>query len=205
MLILLPLDILDLSVNNITLSSSVIEWLFNSNTRVVELYLYDNQFQGLIPNAFCRIYSLKVLSLHDNEFEGGIPKSFSGMCNLKTLSLSSNNLSEQLLGIVHNLTGCANHSIKELYLDNNHIMGLFPDLKTFPSLRILWLSENQLSGTIPESLGKQFNLERLHIGGNPFEGVISEAHFSKLTKLKVFHIYDSSLVFNFSQRDETAS
>ncbi|KAK7846300.1 receptor-like protein eix2 [Quercus suber] len=192
------LDILDLSVNNLTLSSSVIEWLFNSNTSVVELYLYDNQFQGLIPNAFSRIYSLEVLSLHDNEFEGGIPKSFSGICNLKTLSLSSNNLSEQLLGIVHNLTGCANHSIEELYLDNNHIMGSFPHLTTFPSLRVLWLSENQLSGTIPESLGKQFNLERLYIGGNPFEGVISEAHFSILTKLKVFHIYDSSLVFNFS-------
>ena len=192
------LDILDLSVNNLTLPSSVIEWLSNSNTSVVELYLHDNQFQGLIPNAFSKINSLEVLSLHDNEFEGGIPKSFSGMCNLKTLSLSSNNLSEHLLGIVHNLTGCANHSIEKLYLDDNHIMGSFPDLTTFPSLRVLWLSENQLSGTIPESLGKQFNLERLYIGGNPFEGVISETHFSKLTKLKVFHIYDNSLVFNFS-------
>ncbi|KAM3749849.1 hypothetical protein ACB098_05G216700 [Castanea mollissima] len=192
------LDVLNLSYNNLTLSSSILEWLFNSNTSVVKLYLFDNQFQGLIPDAFSRIYSLEVLILDDNEFEGGIPKSFSGMCNLKTLSLSSNNLGEQLLGIVHNLTGCANHSIEKLYLDNNHIMGSFPDLTTFSSLRGLWLSNNRLSGTIPESLGKQSNLEILYIDRNPFVGVISEVHFSKLTKLKTFYAYNNPLVFNFS-------
>ena len=53
-------------------------------------------------------------------------------------------------------------------------------------------------GTIPESLGKQFNLKILYIGGNPSEGVISEAHFSKLTKLRRLQIYSDSLVFNFS-------
>ena len=192
------LDVLDLSDNNLTSSSSVLKWLFNSNTSVEELGLSHNQFQGLIPNAFGKIHSLELLVLHDNEFEGGIPKSFSGMCNLKTLSLSSNNLSEQLLGIVHNLIGCANHSIEALYLENNHIMGSFPDLTTFSSLRVLWLSHNRLSGTIPESLGKQSNLEILYIGGNLFKGVISEAHFSKLTKLKVFQIYNNTLVVNFS-------
>ncbi|KAK7857822.1 receptor-like protein eix1 [Quercus suber] len=160
------LDVLSLSYNNLTLSSSVLEWLFNSNTSVVELYLHDNQFQGLIPNAFSRINSLEVLILDDNEFEGGIPKGIGGLCNLNTLSLSHNKLSGQLLEFVHNLTGCANHSIEALYLDNNHIMGSFPDLTTFSSLKVLWLSNNQLSGTIPESLGKQSNLERLYIGGN---------------------------------------
>uniref|UniRef100_A0A7N2MTJ2 Leucine-rich repeat-containing N-terminal plant-type domain-containing protein n=2 Tax=Quercus lobata TaxID=97700 RepID=A0A7N2MTJ2_QUELO len=192
------LDVLNLSYNNLTLSSSALEWLFNSNITVVKLYLFDNQFQGLIPDAFSKIHSLELVDLDGNEFEGGIPKSFSGMCNLKTLSLSSNNLSEQLLGIFHNLTGCANHSIEELYLDNNHIMGSFPDLTTFSSLRVLLLSHNRLSGTIPESLGKQSNLEILYIGDNLFKGVISEAHFSKLTKLKLFQIYNNTLVVNFS-------
>ncbi|KAK7856854.1 receptor-like protein EIX1 [Quercus suber] len=36
-------DVLNLSYNNLT-SSSVLEWLFNSNTSVVELYLANNQF-----------------------------------------------------------------------------------------------------------------------------------------------------------------
>ena len=69
------LDVLNLSYNNLTSSSSVLEWLFNSNTRVVEFYLYDNQFQGLIPDAFSRINSLAHLNLDYNEFEGGDTKS----------------------------------------------------------------------------------------------------------------------------------
>ena len=36
------LDVLDLSYNNLTSSSSVLEWLFNFNTSVVELYLNNN-------------------------------------------------------------------------------------------------------------------------------------------------------------------
>ena len=69
------LDVLNLSYNNLTSSSSVLQWLFNSNTSVVELYLDDNQFQGLIPDALSKINSLAHLYLGYNEFEGGDTKS----------------------------------------------------------------------------------------------------------------------------------
>ena len=106
------------------------------------------------------------------------------MCNLKTLSLSGNSLSGQLLDFIQNLSGCANHSLKVLHLDQNQIMGLLPDLTTFPSLRQLRLHQNRLNGTIPKSLGKQSNLVSLSLFDNSLEGAISDAHFSKLTKLK---------------------
>ena len=193
------LDVLALSDNSLTSSSSVLEWLFNSNTSVVNLYLYRNKFQGLIPDGFSRINSLTSLTLFDNEFEGGIPKTFGDMCNLKTLSLSSNNLSGQLLRYIHNLTGCANHSIETLFLDDNQITGSLPDLTMFPSLRVLYLQNNRLNGTIPENLGKQSMLEYLNLADNSLEGIISEAHFSKLTKLKSLDFaYNPSLVFKIS-------
>ena len=69
------LDVLNPSYNNLTSSSSVLQWLFNSNTSVVELYLDDNQFQGLIPDALSKINSLAHLYLGYNEFEGGDTKS----------------------------------------------------------------------------------------------------------------------------------
>ncbi|KAK7825915.1 receptor-like protein eix2 [Quercus suber] len=97
-------DVLNLSYNNLTSPSSILEWLFNSNTSVVELYLANNQFQGLIPNAFSRINSLAIVYLGSNEFEGEIPKAFGGMCNLKTLYLSGNYLNGQL-DYIQNLTG----------------------------------------------------------------------------------------------------
>ncbi|XP_030970946.1 LRR receptor-like serine/threonine-protein kinase RCH1 [Quercus lobata] len=186
------LDVLDLSDNNLTSSSSVLEWLFNSNTSVVELYLGYNQFQGLIPDGFSIIISLAYLSFYNNEFEGGIPKSFGGMCNLKMLTLSSNNLSGQLLGIFHNLTGCANQSIESLNFDWNQIMGSLPNITTFPSLRILRLQSNLLKGIMSESLGKQSNLEILYLSDNSLEGVISEAHFSNLTKFRLLGQFPDS-------------
>ena len=103
------LDVFQLSDNNLTCSSSVLQWLFKSNTSVVELHLYSNQFQGLIPDAFSRINSLAHLYLDSNEFEGEIPKAFGGMCNLKTLSLSGNYLNGQLHDFFQ--TRCANHSL----------------------------------------------------------------------------------------------
>ncbi|XP_030970944.1 receptor-like protein EIX1 [Quercus lobata] len=192
------LDVLDLSYNNLTSSSSVLEWMFNSNTSVVELNLNNNQFQGLIPDAFSRINSLAHLYLDSNEFEGEIPKVFGGMCNWKTLSLSGNYLNGQLLDFIHNLARCANHSIEFLYLDHNQIMGSLPDLTTLPSLRELWLYKNRLNGTIPESKGKQSNLETLYLGDNSLKGVISEVHFSKLTKLKYLYLSNTLLVFNIN-------
>ncbi|XP_030970935.1 receptor-like protein EIX1 [Quercus lobata] len=191
------LDGLDLSYNSLTSSSSVLEWLFNSNTSIVALDLSYNRFQGLIPDGFSKINSLAKLYFYKNEFEGGIPKSFGGMCNLKILSLSLNNLSGQLLEFFQNLTGCANHSIQSLNFDWNQIMGSLPDITTFPSLRILRLHSNHLKGIVPESLGKQSNLETLYLSNNSLEGVISEAHFSNLTKLKHLAL-PHTLVFNFS-------
>ena len=56
------IDVFQLSDNNPTCSSLVLQWLFKSNTSVVELHLYSNQFQGLILAAFSRINSCTSLS-----------------------------------------------------------------------------------------------------------------------------------------------
>nr|POE76897.1 putative inactive leucine-rich repeat receptor kinase xiao [Quercus suber] len=150
----------------------VLEWLFNSNTSVVDLDLKFNEFQGSIPDDFTRINSLAHLYLDSNEFEGEIPKAFGGMCNLKTLSLSWNYLNGQL-DFIQNLTECANHSLEVLRLDGNQIMGSLPDdLTTFLSLGELSLFRNHLNGTIPVSLGKLSNLEFLYLGDNPLKALI---------------------------------
>ena len=77
-------------------------------------------------------------------------------------------------------------------------MGLLPDLTTFPSLRVLSLFQNHLNGTIPVSLGKLSSLEFLFLQDNPLKGVIFEAYFSKLTKLKYLDFSYTLLVFDFN-------
>ena len=77
-------------------------------------------------------------------------------------------------------------------------MGWLPDLTTFPSLRELWLAKNHLNWTIPISLGNLSNLEFLYLEDNALEGVISETHFSNLTKLKGLGLANTLLVFNIN-------
>ncbi|XP_050290622.1 receptor-like protein EIX2 [Quercus robur] len=196
---------LNLNASSIPLRHlQVLQWLFKSNTSVVELDFSFNQFQGLISNAFSRINSLAHLYLSSNEFEGEIPKAFGGMCNLKTLNLSRNYLSGQLLDFILNLTECGNHSLEVLNLKRNQILGSLLDPTTFPSLRVLSLSQNHLNGAIPVSLGKLSNLEGLYLRHNSLEGVISKAHFSKLTKLKKIPTSPQLDTFNASSYEGNA-
>ena len=70
------------------------------------------------------------------------------------------------------------------------------------NLKTLFLSGNHLNGQLDfiQNLTRCANhsIESLHLRDNPLEGVISEAHLSKLTKLKVLDLSNTLLVFNFN-------
>lgn len=74
---------------------------------------------------------------------------------------------------------------------------LLTDVTNLPLLKTLDLSDNLLSGTIPEVIGNLSELETLYVGGNYLEGVISEVHFLKLAKLKYLNLSSNSLLLNF--------
>ena len=70
------------------------------------------------------------------------------------------------------------------------------------NLKTLFLSGNHLNGQLDfiQNLTRCANhsIESLHLRDNPLEGVISEAHFSKLTKLKNFDLSNTLLDFNIN-------
>ncbi|XP_068328669.1 receptor-like protein EIX2 [Pyrus communis] len=164
----------DLSSNQLT--SSIFLWLSNYNASLVHLDLSDNQI------------------------EGGIPQSFSRLCNLQALKLSSNTLSGQLSRLVQTLMSTCpdQNSFEILYLSDNLLSGSIPNVTNFSSLKELLLSRNQLSGTIPESIGQMPKLENIDLGENALEGVVSESHFSNLSKLTYLDLSFNSLNLNFN-------
>lgn len=77
-----------------------------------------------------------------NQLSGGLPTSLSSLPNLEVVWLFKNELSGPLLG------------------------------EWAPSLIVLDVYDNKLTGTIPSSLAQQQNLQQLVVGGNRLNGVI---------------------------------
>ncbi|CAN6717904.1 unnamed protein product [Malus baccata var. baccata] len=187
----------DLSDNQCT-SPSIYLWLSNYNASLVFLDLANSSLTGLIPSVIENLTSLVHLSLSHNKFDAVNPHSFSSLCSLQSLYLGNNNLSGQLSEFVQMLSTCVQNSLESLYLSDNHLSGSIPNLTNFSSLKSLSLDGNQLSGTIPESIGQLSNLEYMQLGMNDLEGVVSETHFSQLSRLQFLDLSSNSLVLSFN-------
>jgi Leucine-rich repeat (LRR) protein len=59
------------------------------------------------------------------------------------------------------------------------------------------VDNNRLDGNVSESIGSLSQLQELNVGGNSLQGVMSEAHFSNLSKLTVLDLTDNSLALKF--------
>ncbi|KAK4571374.1 hypothetical protein RGQ29_029974 [Quercus rubra] len=140
--------------------------------------------------------SLESLQLRDNEIND-IPKFFGDICTLRELALSGNNLNGQLTEHINDLFGCAKDSLEILELARNQLWGSLPDFAMFPSLKDIQLWSNKLDGTMPKAIGNLHNLEHLDVSLNYLQDVISEAHFSNLSKLLSLDLSGNSLTLEF--------
>ncbi|XP_050154479.1 receptor-like protein EIX2 isoform X2 [Malus sylvestris] len=175
---------------NINSSKSLAHADLRSNQLTSSIFLWLSNYNA----------SLVDLDLSDNQIEGGIPQSFSRLCNLQALKLSSNTLSGQLSRLVQTLmsTCTDQNSFEILDLSDNLLSGSIPNVTNFSSLKELSLSRNQLSGTVPESIGQMPKLENIDLGKNSLEGVVSESHFSSLSKLTFLDLSFNSLNLSFN-------
>ncbi|KAK6289314.1 hypothetical protein POUND7_000855 [Theobroma cacao] len=212
---------------NSNLSASCYQLLRRSWKKIEVLNLASNKIHGKLPASIGNMTSLTNFDLFDNNVEGGIPSSIGKLCSLKSFDLSGNNLTGSLPQFLEGVQNCVSNmplpNLMYLRLSNNHLVGTLPEwIGQLQNLIELSLNYNLLEGSIPASLGQLSNLTDLGLGGNELNGTvpdsfgllsglstfdvssnhltgfISEAHFSKLSKLKILHLSANSLVVNVS-------
>ncbi|KAB2595751.1 receptor-like protein 12 [Pyrus ussuriensis x Pyrus communis] len=165
----------DLISNQLT--SSIFLWLSNYNASLVHLDLTDNQLVGSIPHVLGNMSSLVHLGLSYNQLVGSIPHVLGNLSSLAILDLSGNQIEG---GIPQSFSKLCN--LQELDLFNNTLSG-----------QLSWLLQISMSAC-PD----QNSLETLHLGMNALEGVVSESHFSNLSRLTILDLSSNSLALSFN-------
>ncbi|TYJ46824.1 hypothetical protein E1A91_A02G144700v1 [Gossypium mustelinum] len=195
---------------NSNLSVSYYQLLRRSWKKIQVLNLASNKAHGKLPTSIGNMTSLTTFDLSKNEVKGGIPSSIGKLCSLKSFDLSSNNLTGSLPQFLEGTQDCVPNrpfpslmylrlSNNQLNLNYNLIEGPIPaSLGQLSKLTNVGLGSNELNGTLPDSFGQLSGLSTLDVSSNHLTGFISEAHFAKLSKLKILHLSANSFVVNLS-------
>ncbi|ONI11724.1 hypothetical protein PRUPE_4G123200, partial [Prunus persica] len=134
------------TLNSTGMSDSIAEeWLLKISSQLTHLDLSYNQFHGMLPSIQLRFPNVFQIRLAHNQFEGPLPL---WSTNATYFDLSSNLFSEP---IPSNFD------------------------KLMPKLVELFLSENDLNGTLPHSICNMQNLTALSLRSNHFSGELPHA------------------------------
>ncbi|KAG6404985.1 hypothetical protein SASPL_132564 [Salvia splendens] len=172
--------VMDMSRNNFQGNlTRLVKW-----EKVEILDLSQNQLTGPIPEATAQFLRLNHLNLSCNSLNGPLPKAIARFPKLATLDLSFNGLGGPLLPSL-----LMSETLAKLHLQGNAFSGTieFSPLFNITNLLAIDLSDNGLSGELPDGFGLITGLERLNVGRNNFSGSLPSS-FANLTRLSSLDI-----------------
>ncbi|XP_039162672.1 receptor-like protein 54 [Eucalyptus grandis] len=167
------------------------------------LDLSKNKLSGVIPPCLSNLSdSLFVLSLNGNDLYGRFPQLQNDVCGLNMIDVSDN----QLQGLLpRGLANCSN--LEFLNIENNQIVDTFPSwMGSLSYLKVLILRSNRFHGAIGEPKARdQFpNLRIVDLSMNNFSGSLPSEYFDMWSAMKVHDADDAhyygTLVVNVLHR-----
>ncbi|XP_022732830.1 LRR receptor-like serine/threonine-protein kinase FLS2 [Durio zibethinus] len=208
------LAVLDLSANKLSL---VPTWIFSLRS-LVSIDLTLNGVEGVIPNGFQNMSSLKFLDLSWNSFSSSSTLNWlSNLNQLQFLGLRSVGLQGNFSSAIGNLSSLTHLdlsgnlleiivpkyleslcNLRELDLSNNGIVHEVSEIIeslsrcSLDRLESLNMGFNKLSGHLPDKLGQFKNLAYLSLSGNFISGPIPFS-IGKLSSLKFLDVLNNRL------------
>lgn len=116
----------------------------NKLTGITEFYLRKNKFSGQIPSQIGQLLKAAWVSLAENLFTGSIPPEIGQMNNLSNLYLDNNKLTGTIPPEIGSLK-----KAKIISLHYNNLKGSIPVEVEKLSLEQLYLNNNLLEGLVP--------------------------------------------------------
>ncbi|KAL8252252.1 hypothetical protein R6Q59_035945 [Mikania micrantha] len=199
--------------NNLTLRLHVANWIppFQLQELYIQYWVLGPQFPSWLKSQ----KQLKFLDISNTMISSPMPESFlRSFPNIISLRISHNQIQGKLThvdippplvafdisfnkfwGSLHKFL-CSN-GVKEatqLILRNNLLSGAIPDCwDKWPSLILLDLENNNMSGDIPKTLGSMSSLQFLIMRGNKISGRLSTS-LMNLTSLEILELGNNDLV-----------
>ncbi|WVY98928.1 hypothetical protein V8G54_031079 [Vigna mungo] len=205
-------NLLILDIGENLMSGILPSWIGNTFSSLQILILRQNKFSGTIPSELCQLSALQILDLSNNNLTGSIPHCIGNLTGMilgkNSVSQSSKNVTDKLK--VENLEWYEQQVRQVLKgreldytrivkllcnmdLSNNNLSGSIPEgITLLSALHGLNLSHNHLSGQIPKKIGEMKSLESLDLSHNQLSGTISDS-ISSLTSLSHLNLSCNNL------------
>ncbi|KAJ0780946.1 putative protein kinase RLK-Pelle-LRR-VIII-1 family [Helianthus annuus] len=187
------LQVLDLSYNK-GLKGSLTQEI-GKLKKLLHLHLIGCSFNGPLPPTLGSLSQLISLSLNCNGFTGPIPPSIGNLSKLFVLDLADNKLSGSIpvsdeanpgLDLLFNT--------RHFHFGNNRLSGEIPPQLFNSKMTLIHVlfEDNQLTGTIPSTLGLAQKLEVLRLDRNLLSGKIPSS-INNLKLLKQLYLSNNKL------------
>ncbi|KAG6642330.1 hypothetical protein CIPAW_09G135200 [Carya illinoinensis] len=182
------LRLLNLEINNLTISSPKMNSLFSSLSNCIYLETLSftkNPLNAILPNSIGNLStSLQIIFLGGCNIKGSIFQDIDNLSSLTSLDLGNNELVGLLIPTAWEKLGmlqgpipsnlCHLKSLFHLDLGGNELVGQIPGcINNLTLLRYLYLGLNKLTSTIPLSLWSLTDLLVADLSSNSLSGPLS--------------------------------